>query len=164
MLRLCELPGYSGQVPPTHQADLSHQLGQLSLQDPAFLQELQRLENQKYQYGGLQPLPAQHEPGTTGMFPAQVANMPTMVPMGPNSLPSVPMGGPSTGGPETLRDTMTDKSLTLQDQAASLLSAPRSRPPAPPVRRPRLGATTRWRSWLRRKSAGSTSRSRRRAG
>ena len=92
------LPGYYTQVPPTHQADLSHQLGQLSLQDPAFIQELQRLENQKYQYGAVQPVPAQHDPANTGMFPAQVAPMPPMVPMGPNTLPSVPMGGTSTGG------------------------------------------------------------------
>ena len=80
-------------------ADLSHQLGQLSLQDPAFLQELQRLENQKYQYGPPQqvqqvqqvqqhPQP-QHDPAQHGL--------PPMVPMGPNSLPSVPMGGGSTG-------------------------------------------------------------------
>ena len=50
---------------------------------PAFLQELQRLENQKYQYGAVQPVPAQHDPANTGMFPAQVAPMPPMVPMGP---------------------------------------------------------------------------------
>ena len=96
------LPGYSAQVPPTHQADLSHQLGQLSLQDPAFLQELQRLENQKYQYAAVQPLqPLQpgHEPANTGaMFPGQVASLPPMVPLGPNTLPSVPMGGAPTGG------------------------------------------------------------------
>ena len=92
------LLGYSDQVPTTHQPDLSHQLGQLSLQDPAFLQELQRLENQKYQYGAVQAVPAQHDPANTGMFPAQVANMPAKVPMGPNTLPSVPMGGQPTGG------------------------------------------------------------------
>ena len=84
-----------------HPADLSHQLGQLSLQDPAFLQELQRLENQKYQYGAagqVQLPPAQHDPAAhTGVFPAQLGNMPPMVPMGPNTLPSVPMGGGSTG-------------------------------------------------------------------
>ena len=98
------LPGYSGQVPPSHQADLSHQLGQLSLQDPAFIQELQRLENQKYQFAAvqpqqpLQPLQPGHDPANTGMFPAQVANMAPMVPLGPNTLPSVPMGGAPTGG------------------------------------------------------------------
>ena len=104
------LPGYSAQVPPTHQADLSHQLGQLSLQDPAFIQELQRLENQKYQYGAVQPLPAQHDPANTGMFPAQVATMPPM-PLGPNTLPSVPMGGAPTGGSgefQMIRLTMSD--------------------------------------------------------
>ena len=86
------------QVPGGHhyqqQPDLSHQFGALSLQDPAFLQELQRIETQK-QFGGQ----AQHVqdpvymagPGQPGMVPGP-ANM--------GSLPTVPMGGGSTGKEE----------------------------------------------------------------
>ena len=68
------------------QPDLAHQFGGLSLQDPAFLQELQRIETQKH-YGGQQ----QHVQDVYMAGPGQ----PGPATMG--SLPTVPMGGGSTG-------------------------------------------------------------------
>ena len=82
------------QVPGGHhyqqQPDLSHQFGGLSLQDPAFLQELQRIETQK-QFGGQQ----QHVPDVYMAGPGQPGLVPGPATMG--SLPTVPMGGGSTG-------------------------------------------------------------------
>ena len=89
------------QVPGGHyqqQPDLSHQFGSLSLQDPAFLQELQRIETQK-QFGGVHH--GQH--GQHVPEPVYVAQpgQPGMVAMGQaaalGSLPTLPMGGGSTG-------------------------------------------------------------------
>ena len=82
------------QVPGGHhyqqQPDLSHQFGGLSLQDPAFIQELQRIETQK-QFGGQPHVP--HVPGQhVGPEPVYMAGPATM-----GSLPTVPMGGGSTG-------------------------------------------------------------------
>ena len=91
------------QVPGGHhyqqQPDLSHQFGALSLQDPAFLQELQRIETQK-QFGG-QPQ-AQHVQDPVYMAgPGQPGMVPGPATMG--SLPTVPMGGGSTGKEEEER-------------------------------------------------------------
>ena len=88
------------QVPGGHhyqqQPDLSHQFGALSLQDPAFLQELQRIETQK-QFGG-QPQ-AQHVQDPVYMAgPGQPGMVPGPATMG--SLPTVPMGWGSTGKEE----------------------------------------------------------------
>ena len=106
--------GYD-QVPAPHQQcyqdnQLSQQFGGLSLQDPAFLQELQRIENQKYYQPQVLPPagPGQHvDPmyaHNTGPGPGQAAPMQqNMVPVGSSSLPSVPMGGGSTGTDQTLR-------------------------------------------------------------
>ena len=83
------------QVPGGHhyqqQPDLSHQFGALSLQDPAFLQELQRIETQKH-YGGQQQ---QHVQDVYMAGPGQPGLVPGPATMG--SLPTVPMGGGSTG-------------------------------------------------------------------
>ena len=81
------------QQPPAacqYQPDLAQQFGTLSLQDPAFIQELQRIETQKYQtYPPQVPVAGgQHvDPMYAG---AQQVQQP--VPMG-----AVPMGGGSTG-------------------------------------------------------------------
>ena len=83
------------QVPGGHhyqqQPDLAHQFGGLSLQDPAFLQELQRIETQKH-YGGQQQ---QHVQDVYMAGPGQPGLVPGPATMG--SLPTVPMGGGSTG-------------------------------------------------------------------
>ena len=73
------------------QPDLSQQFGTLSLQDPAFIQELQRIETQKYQN-----YPPQVPVGPGGqhvdpMYGGQQQQA-QPVPMG-----AVPMGGGSTG-------------------------------------------------------------------
>ena len=86
------------QVPGGHhyqqQPDLSHQFGGLSLQDPAFIQELQRIETQK-QFGG-HPQPQHVQPDPVYMAgPGQQGMVPGPAAMG--SLPTVPMGGGSTG-------------------------------------------------------------------
>ena len=82
---------YVQQVSVPGAADLSHQFGGLSLQDPAFLQELQRVDTLKYQqhhghHGEPQPVYGQQP----GMLPQQQT-------VGPSTLPTVPMGGGSTG-------------------------------------------------------------------
>ena len=80
------------QAPPQcyPQPDLSQQFGaQLSLQDPAFLQELQRLEAGKLQYPD--PVYLQQPPQQT-MGPA--------APLQPG-LATLPLGGGSTGIPYT---------------------------------------------------------------
>ena len=83
------------QVPGGHhyqqQPDLAHQFGGLSLQDPAFIQELQRIETQK-QFGG-QP---HHAPDVYMAPPGQPGMAPGPATMG-SGLPTVPMGGGSTG-------------------------------------------------------------------
>ena len=75
-----------------NQPDLAQQFGTLSLQDPAFLQELQRIETQKYQTFPPQvpgPVGGHVDPMYGGGQPVQPQQP---VPMG-----VVPMGGGSTG-------------------------------------------------------------------
>ena len=106
------------QVPGGHhyqqQPDLSHQFGGLSLQDPAFLQELQRIETQK-QFGGQQ----QHVPDVYMAGPGQAGLVPGPATMG--SLPTVPMGGGSTG---TDRERRRESYKLIQYPESSVLSNP----------------------------------------
>ena len=89
------------QAPPQcyPQPDLSQQFGaQLSLQDPAFLQELQRLEAGKLQY----PDPVYlQQPPQPAMGPA--------APLQPG-LATLPLGGGSTGTARTQTGASTPES------------------------------------------------------
>ena len=89
------------------QPDLAHQFGGLSLQDPAFLQELQRIETQKH-YGGQHQQQQQHVQEVYMAGPGQPGLVPGPATMG--SLPTVPMGGGSTGTEQRGEERVTNLS------------------------------------------------------
>ena len=109
------------QVPGGHhyqqQPDLSHQFGGLSLQDPAFIQELQRIETQK-QFGG------QPQPQHVGPDPVYMAGPGQPGPATMGSLPTVPMGGGSTGTRRRRRASY--KLIQYPESSVSYLIQPQS--------------------------------------